>query len=127
MIRSEQFQQLAEDEQKKHEETIEKYHNKLQKLMRQVPQWSRENREKLQQLDKEMATFAVNPLNSQRAPVVIYWTLAFFKTFSGTGAARCARTLDRNLIFARLQLFNTVVDRWQGRIPSFVRRWGLWC
>ena len=62
VIRSEQFQQLPDDEKKKHQETIEKYQNKLQKLMRQVPQWSRESREELKQLDKEMATFAVAPL-----------------------------------------------------------------
>ncbi len=62
VIRSEQFQKLSDEERKKYEETIEKYQNKLQRLMQQLPQWSRQSRAELRQLDQEMATFSVSPL-----------------------------------------------------------------
>ncbi len=62
VIRPEQFQKLSDEERKKHEETIEKYQNKLQRLMQQLPQWSRQSRAELRQLDQEMATFSVSPL-----------------------------------------------------------------
>ena len=62
VIRSEEFQELPDEEKKKYEEIIEKYQGKLQRLMQQVPQWSRQSREEVRQLDQEMATFAVAPL-----------------------------------------------------------------
>ncbi|MAT98327.1 MAG: ATP-dependent protease [Anaerolineaceae bacterium] len=62
VIRSEEFQKLSDEDKEKYEGTIEKFQNKLQRLMRQVPQWSRESREEVKQLNQEMATFAVAPL-----------------------------------------------------------------
>lgn len=62
VIRTEQFQKLSDAEKLRYEQIIEKYQNKLQKLMRQMPQWSRQSREEVRQLDQEMATFAISPL-----------------------------------------------------------------
>lgn len=62
VIRAEHFQNLPIEEQTRYEQIIEKYQNKLQKLMRQMPQWSRQSREEVRQLDQEMAAFSVSPL-----------------------------------------------------------------
>ncbi|MDJ0757288.1 MAG: ATP-binding protein [Ardenticatenaceae bacterium] len=62
VLRPNQFQTLSPAEKQQLEKNIEKYQDKLQRLVRQVPQWSRHSREELKELDQNVATFSVTPL-----------------------------------------------------------------
>lgn len=62
ILNPDQFQELEEEERTAFESSLEKYQAELQRLTRQVPQWSRESRDELKQLDEEMAALAVSPL-----------------------------------------------------------------
>ncbi len=54
--------QLPEEELKKIAESISELHNKLEAVMRQVPGWEHEGREKIRQLNEEVTIFAVGHL-----------------------------------------------------------------
>ncbi|MBN1249233.1 MAG: AAA family ATPase [Anaerolineae bacterium] len=58
----EEIQQLPEEEQKAIENKVEELQEELQHILRQVPGWQREMREKLNQLNSEMANLAVGSL-----------------------------------------------------------------
>lgn len=58
----EEIQQLPEDEQEAIQNKIEELQSELQHILRQVPGWQREMREKLNELNKEMADLAVGSL-----------------------------------------------------------------
>jgi len=62
VINPEQFEKLPEAEQRRIGETIDRLQEKLQKIIRQVPQWGRERRERLKELHKEFTTYAVGHL-----------------------------------------------------------------
>jgi len=62
MLSPEAFQQLSAEERETMTDKIEQFQDELRKIMRLVPQWSRESREELKQLDQEMAAFSATPL-----------------------------------------------------------------
>ena len=62
VISADEFQQLSDEEREQVEARITYFQDELKKLMRQAPQWGRESREELKQLDTEMATYCVAPL-----------------------------------------------------------------
>ena len=64
VLSPDQYHALAETEQQRIRETIEQLHQALQKLLRQFPPWRKEAKEKLKNLNREIATFAVNHLIS---------------------------------------------------------------
>jgi lon-related putative ATP-dependent protease len=57
-----EIQELPEEEQERLGKRIEEIQEKLQKILRQVPGWQREMREKLNELNRDMANFAVGGL-----------------------------------------------------------------
>lgn len=59
VITPDEFNQLPEEERARLTELISSLHEQLQKLMQQAPQWERESREKLKNLNSEVTTFAV--------------------------------------------------------------------
>lgn len=56
------FQELPEKEQQEIQAKIAERQDDLQKIIRQMPQLSRESREKVKALNQEVVSFAVNPL-----------------------------------------------------------------
>jgi lon-related putative ATP-dependent protease len=58
----EEVQKLSQEERKRLETEVEGLQEKLQKILRQVPSWQREIQEKLKELNREMAHFAVGGL-----------------------------------------------------------------
>lgn len=62
VINPEEYEKLPEDERNRIAETIEKLQEKLQRIIRQVPQWGRERRNKLKELHREFTTLAVDHL-----------------------------------------------------------------
>jgi lon-related putative ATP-dependent protease len=62
VISPEEFQQLDEAEREQIQEKVADLQKELQQIMRQVPQWSRQIREKLKELNQEVVTFTVTPL-----------------------------------------------------------------
>jgi lon-related putative ATP-dependent protease len=62
VLAPEELQNLSEEEQKGLQARSEELQDELQKILRQVPHWQREAREKLQQLNREMTNFAVGGL-----------------------------------------------------------------
>ena len=58
----EQFKKLSEHEQDQIQETVLALQQKLQKLLRKFPGWRKETKEKIKQLNKEIARLAVNHL-----------------------------------------------------------------
>ncbi|MGC9468996.1 MAG: Lon protease family protein [Anaerolineae bacterium] len=62
VLSPEQIQQLSDEEQEQVQQNVEDLQVELQKILRQVPSWQREMREKLQALNREMANLAVGAL-----------------------------------------------------------------
>ncbi len=62
VINPEEYEKLPEDERKRIGETIDALQEKLQRVIRQVPQWGRERRERLKELHREFTTLAVDHL-----------------------------------------------------------------
>ncbi|MGW8317636.1 MAG: Lon protease family protein [Candidatus Promineifilaceae bacterium] len=62
VIKPDDFMKLEEGKRQVIESQIEQLQDKLQKVIRQVPQWVRQGRSKVKELNEEVATFAVVPL-----------------------------------------------------------------
>ena len=62
VISPEQFMELPEAERKQIQHEIEDLQGDLQRVLRQVPQWLRESRQKIKRLNEEVASFTVAPL-----------------------------------------------------------------
>jgi lon-related putative ATP-dependent protease len=62
VINPKDFLSLPEEEQKHVQSEIEDLQDELQKILRQVPQWQKETRDRVKELKKEVATFTVAPL-----------------------------------------------------------------
>jgi lon-related putative ATP-dependent protease len=62
VIRPDEFMKLDEAIRKQFETQIEQLQERLQKVIRQVPQWVRQSRTRVKELNEEIATFAVVPL-----------------------------------------------------------------
>lgn len=60
VIPPEEYEQLPEEERKRIEDIIAALQSRLEKLMRQVPQWRRERHERIKQLDRDTALLAIN-------------------------------------------------------------------
>ncbi|MEF8793562.1 Lon protease family protein [Thiohalorhabdus sp.] len=58
----EEFQKLPEDERRQVEADISELQEKLQWVLRQVPKWRQETQEKVNEINREMADFAVGHL-----------------------------------------------------------------
>lgn len=62
VISPDEFQKLPEEERKRFEEDISNLQEQLQKTLLQVRQWEREARDKVKELDRQVAAFAVGHL-----------------------------------------------------------------
>jgi lon-related putative ATP-dependent protease len=62
VLSSEEVQELSEEERKRLESEVEVLQGELQKIVQQVPSWQRETQERLKELNREMANFAVGGL-----------------------------------------------------------------
>ena len=62
VLGSEEFHALAEDEQKRIKSDMELLQRELQEMLRQVPKWDKEHREKVRALNREVTQFAVGHL-----------------------------------------------------------------
>ena len=62
VIKPDEFMKLPEQDRQEIESKIENLQNRLQKIIRHVPQWMREGRSRVKELNEEVATFAVTPL-----------------------------------------------------------------
>ena len=57
-----QFMTLPEEERQRVQDQISELQDQLQQAMRQMPQWSRQTRERLKELNQEVATLSIAPL-----------------------------------------------------------------
>jgi lon-related putative ATP-dependent protease len=57
-----EIQELSEDEQQRLQEKVEEMQEELQEIMRQVPGWQRKMRDRLNELNQEMANLAIGGL-----------------------------------------------------------------
>ncbi|MCL7451827.1 MAG: AAA family ATPase [Anaerolineae bacterium] len=62
VMSSDEVQELPEEERKQMESQVEELQTELQKIVRQVPSWQRETQDRLRELNREMANFAVGGL-----------------------------------------------------------------
>jgi len=62
ILNEEQFAALPEAERKRLEGIVESLEEEVQQTVRQIPRWSRERRERLRALNREVASGAVSPL-----------------------------------------------------------------
>ncbi len=62
VLNSEAFMRLKQGERERIEKQIETLKEALQSIMVQIPKWQRESQEKLKELNRQVATFAVKPL-----------------------------------------------------------------
>lgn len=62
VINPKDFLSLSEEEQKRVQSEVEGLQDELQRIMRQMPQWQKETRDRVKELKKEVATFTVAPL-----------------------------------------------------------------
>jgi lon-related putative ATP-dependent protease len=62
VLSSEEVQALSKEEQQRLEDKVETLQDELQKIVQQMPSWQRETQEKLKELNREMANFAVGGL-----------------------------------------------------------------
>ena len=62
VIKPEEFLKLPEEQRKEIEQNIGEFQEQLQKVIRQVPQWIRENRTRVIELNEEVASFTTAPL-----------------------------------------------------------------
>lgn len=62
VLSPEEVNQLSEAEREEMQETIEILQEELQKILQQVPNWQREAKQEIKELNKEMANFAIGGL-----------------------------------------------------------------
>ena len=62
VINSEQFKKLSESEQLKIQGDVEKFQQRLQKILKKFPVWRKETKHKLKELNREVAELAVGHL-----------------------------------------------------------------
>ncbi len=62
VIRPESFEQLSQEEKQSIEQIVEDLQKKLQRIIRQIPIWQKETREKIKELDREIGRYAVDHL-----------------------------------------------------------------
>jgi lon-related putative ATP-dependent protease len=62
VLSPEEIQELSVEERGRLQEKVQEYQEELQGILRQVPGWQRERREKINELDREIADFAVSGL-----------------------------------------------------------------
>lgn len=62
VISPDEFMKMPEDERESVQNEINELQEELRKIMRQMPQWSRKVQERVQELNREVTTFAVAPL-----------------------------------------------------------------
>ncbi|MGD8806879.1 MAG: ATP-binding protein [Chloroflexota bacterium] len=62
VIKPDEFMKLPEERRKQIESRIEELQQKLQSVIRQVPNWMREGRKRAQELNEEVTVFAITPL-----------------------------------------------------------------
>ncbi|HHH35975.1 MAG TPA: ATP-dependent protease [Gammaproteobacteria bacterium] len=62
VIKPEDYEKLSDDEKKRIEETVAMLQEKLESILRHIPQWQREARERLKALEQEVGMFAVGSL-----------------------------------------------------------------
>jgi lon-related putative ATP-dependent protease len=62
VIKPDEFMALPQERREEIESQIENLQTRLQKIIRQVPQWVREGRSRVKELNEEVATFSVTPL-----------------------------------------------------------------
>ncbi len=62
VVNPEEFKRLHDADKKKIESDVEDLQKKLQKIIRLIPIWQKETREKLKQIDREIARYAVGHL-----------------------------------------------------------------
>ncbi len=62
VLSPEELKQLSEEERETISENINALQEELQKILQQVPTWQRETQERIKQLNKEMASFAISGL-----------------------------------------------------------------
>ena len=62
VLSPDEIQQLSEDEQADLQQKVEEMQEELQEILRQVPSWQRDMRERLEELNREMANLAVGGL-----------------------------------------------------------------
>lgn len=62
VIPPEAFEELPDAERKEIEADIEELQKELQRVVQQMPQWNREGREQVKQLNQEIAALAIDPL-----------------------------------------------------------------
>lgn len=59
VLSPEEVQELPEEEEKRLEEKVQEIQDELQDILKKVPSWQREMRERLNELNREMANFAI--------------------------------------------------------------------
>jgi len=59
VLSAEQIQELSDEDRGRLQQKVESYQEELQGILRRIPGWQRERREKMSELDREMAEFAV--------------------------------------------------------------------
>lgn len=62
VIKPDEFMKLPEERRKQIESKIEGLQQRLQRVIRQVPNWMREGRKRVQELNEQVAVFAITPL-----------------------------------------------------------------
>lgn len=62
VIKQEEYEQLSDEEKKRIEETVSMLQEKLETILLHIPQWQREAREKLKELEHDVGMFAVGNL-----------------------------------------------------------------
>ncbi len=62
VLSSDEVQALPEEERERLEQKIEEIQDELQNILKKVPSWQREMRERLNELNREMANFAITGL-----------------------------------------------------------------
>ena len=62
VLSPDEIQELSEEEQEKLQEKVEEMQDELQGILRQVPGWQRKMRERLDELNREMANLAIGGL-----------------------------------------------------------------
>jgi lon-related putative ATP-dependent protease len=62
VVTPEQFKSLPPEEQERLRTEIDRLQQELQRVLRQVPQWERQRRERIRDLHRELASLAIGPL-----------------------------------------------------------------
>jgi lon-related putative ATP-dependent protease len=62
VLSPDEFKQLTEEEQEKFKAEMTQLQGELEQTLKQIPQWERESRAKIRELDQEVANFAISHL-----------------------------------------------------------------